>query len=158
SVKRAMQVFRFGLPLALAVLLVWSQASLSQAKKKYPTMGSIERLDPDRFDKLVPKGAVIEKLADGFKWTEGPVWLPKEKCLLFSDTPRNTILKGKGGQEKARVYMTPSGHPGKPPRGGEPGPNGLLPAPGGRLVLCEPGDRRISRVEKNGKKKTLVDK
>jgi gluconolactonase len=159
-VKRATQVFRFGLPLALAVWLVSSQTSLSQGKKKYPKMGTIERLDP-RFDKLVPKGAVIEKLADGHKWTEGPVWYPMQKCLLFSDIPQNTIFKWKEGQDKVTVFMKPSGYTGKKERrggpGDEPGSNGLLLDPQGRLVLCEHGDRRVSRREKNGKKTTLVD-
>ena len=47
---------------------------------KYPTVGSIERIDPS-FDRLVPKDAKLEKIAEGFKWSEGPVWLNGE--LLF---------------------------------------------------------------------------
>ena len=59
-----------------------------------PTFGSIERLDP-RFDALVPAGAKIEKLAEGFAWTEGPVWIPDGEYVLFSDIPNNVIHKWK---------------------------------------------------------------
>ena len=56
------------------------------------SMGKIIRLDP-RFDEIVPKGAAIEKLAEGFAWSEGPVWLPEEKAVLFSDIPNNRIMR-----------------------------------------------------------------
>ncbi|MBV9124196.1 MAG: SMP-30/gluconolactonase/LRE family protein, partial [Planctomycetes bacterium] len=59
------------------------------------TMGTIERVDP-RFDRLVPPDAVIEKLAGGFAWVEGPVWVPRQGgYLLFSDIPNNTVFKWK---------------------------------------------------------------
>ena len=62
-----------------------------------PTLGSIERLDP-RFDPLVPRDAVIEVLASGFVWAEGPVWLKKEQAILFSDIPRNRVMRFKDGE------------------------------------------------------------
>ena len=54
------------------------------------TIGEIVRLDP-RLDHLVPKDAVIEVLADGFKWSEGPVWDREHDRVLFSDIPSNTV-------------------------------------------------------------------
>src|SRR5882724_13010872 len=54
-------------------------------------LGTIERLDP-ALDELLPKRAIIEKLAEGFDWSEGPVWMPGG-YLLFSDVPLNTIFK-----------------------------------------------------------------
>src|SRR5262245_52389631 len=54
-------------------------------------LGTIERLDP-ALDALLTKDAIIEKLAEGFDWSEGPVWMP-EGHLLFSDVPLNTIFK-----------------------------------------------------------------
>lgn len=124
--------------------------------KKYPTMGKIERLDP-RLDTLLPKDARLEKLADGFAWSEGPVWIRDGGYLLFSDIPNNRIVKWKDG-EGISDFMKPAGYTGSRSRGGEPGTNGLLLDPQGRLVCCEHGDRRVSRVEKDGKKSTLADR
>jgi gluconolactonase len=42
--------------------------------------GAIIRLDP-RSDELVPKNAVIEKVADGFAWVEGPAWEQTRRLL-----------------------------------------------------------------------------
>lgn len=141
----------FGLLFAMAALPV-----AGQSKKAFTTLGTIERKDL-RFDKLIPKDAKIEKLASGFQWTEGPLWLPTEKCLIFSDIPSNRIFKWQEG-EGTSVYMERSGYSGKRPRGGEAGSNGLTLDLEGRLVICEHGDRRISRVEKDGKKTTLADR
>jgi gluconolactonase len=118
------------------------------------TFGSIERLDP-RLDALIPPGAVIEKLAEGFDWSEGPVWMKDEKCLVFSDVPQNVVYRWKEGQGISE-FLRPSGYTGKIPRGGEPGSNGLTVDEQGRLVLCEHGDRRVARLEKDGRKTTLA--
>jgi len=122
----------------------------------YPTIGRIVRMDP-RLEAIVPKGARIEVVASGFKWSEGPVWVPDEAggYLLLSDVPENTIYKWKEG-DGVSVWMRPSGYTGVVEyKGG--GSNGLTRDPEGRLVLCEHGDRRVSRLEKDGGKKTLVD-
>jgi gluconolactonase len=119
------------------------------------TLGKIDRLDP-RFDKLVPKEAAIEKLAEGFDWAEGPVWNRQGGFLLFSDVPRNHVLKWKEG-EGVSVFLEPSGYTGSKPRGGEPGSNGLLIDSAGNLVLCQHGDRRVARLGKDGKFITLAD-
>ncbi len=129
---------------------------LVQEKKPYPTMGTIERKDP-RFDKLIPKDAKLEKLADGYKWTEGPVWVPQGKYLLFSDIPNNVIVKWEEGKG-AKEFLKPAGYTGSKERGGEPGSNGLTLDKDGLLVACDHGDRRVYRLEKDGKKTTLVDK
>jgi gluconolactonase len=117
----------------------------------------IVRLDP-RFDKLVPADAVVEKLADGYNWVEGPVWDRKGGFLLFSDIPSNSIFKWEEGKGTS-LFMKPSGYTGAAPfEGREPGSNGLAFDSSGRLVLCEHGDRRVARVEANGKKTTLIDR
>lgn len=108
------------------------------------TMGTIERLDP-AIDSLIPADAVIEVLAEGFDWAEGPVWIEDGKYLLFSDVPANRIYQWKEG-EGHRVWLEPSGYTGDAPRGGEPGSNGLLLDREGRLVLCQHGDRRVARL------------
>ena len=126
---------------------------------KKDVIGIIERLDP-RFDTLVPKDAQLEKIADGFIWTEGAVWHKAAKCLLFSDIPNNVIIKWKEG-EGTSEFLKPSGYTGSKPRGGkagdEPGSNGLMFDTQGRLTLCEHGDRRVTRIEKDGTKTVLAD-
>jgi gluconolactonase len=148
----------------LGIALGWAgMASLCRgadhsppAAKKYPTLGKIERFDP-RFDALLPKDAAIEKLAEGFRWTEGPVWIARQKVLLFSDIPNNAIIQWSesGGP---RVFLKPAGYTGATARGGEPGTNGLALDRQGRLVMCQHGDRRIVRVEKDGSWTTLADR
>jgi gluconolactonase len=140
----------------LAVAALPLAGPTAAQKAPYPTLGTIERKDP-AFDKLVPKDAVVEKLADGFAWAEGPVWMRDGGYLLFSDIPNNTIFKWQEGAGIS-AFMKPSGYTGSKPRGGEPGTNGLLVDAEGRLVMMEHGDRRVSRLEKDGKKTTLADR
>ena len=121
-----------------------------------PTVGSIERLDP-RIDAVVPKDAVIEVLAGGYTWAEGPVWVADASGghLLFSDVPANTVFRWKE-QEGVSVFLKPSGFTG--PAGlGRQGSNGLALDAKGRLLSCEHGDRRVSVLEPGGGKRTLAD-
>ena len=99
----------------------------------------------------------MEKLAEGFAWSEGPVWIKDGGYLLFSDIPNNAIRKWKDGAGLS-VFMQPAGYSGASKRGGEPGSNGLTVDAQGRLTMCEHGDRRVTRVEKDGKKTVLADK
>jgi gluconolactonase len=122
------------------------------------SVGRIERLDP-RFDALVPPGAVLEKLADGIEWAEGPLWDAREGALLFSDVPRNAVYRLRAGNGVARVVFGPSGYTGAEPfRGREPGSNGLAFDADGRLVLCQHGDRRIARREPDGRFTPLAER
>jgi gluconolactonase len=144
--------------LGVAAALVGSSGFVPSAhvddKKASTTMGTIQRDDP-QFDRLVPPDAKIEKLADGFDWAEGPVWIKEEGCLLFSDIPKNSIFKWKEGQGIS-LYLKPSGYSGSKPRGGEPGSNALLRDADGNLILCEHGDRRVSRLTKNKEHNTIA--
>jgi gluconolactonase len=123
-------------------------------KKQYPKLGSIQRYDA-AIDELIPRDAGIEKLAEGFDWSEGPVWIAKERCLLFSDVPRNVVFRWQEGVG-TREFLLPSGYTGQTPRGGEPGSNGLTVDPRGQLILCQHGDRRVARLERNGSFTTLA--
>ncbi len=111
---------------------------LAAGAEKYPSFGKIERKDP-RFDKLVSKDTHMEQLAEGFEWSEGPVWIKDGGYLLFSDIPRNSLMKWKGG-EGIKLFMKPSGYTGVVDYGREPGSNGLTLDPQGRVVFCEHGD------------------
>jgi gluconolactonase len=154
---------RFDFGLVAAVVLAFSMASTSAEElvvkshsAPYPSFGKIERLDP-RFDKLIPPDAKLEKLAEGFDWSEGPVWMKTGGYLLFSDIPPNKVMKWKEG-EGISLFMKPAGFTGVGVEGPELGSNGLLADPEGRLVLCEHGDRRMAVLTKEGGKMTLVDR
>ena len=127
----------------------------AQRTTNYPTLGRIIREDP-RLDKLLAPDAHIEILATGFAWAEGPVWNAEGKYLLFSDIPKNSVMKWQA-EMGATLHLKPSGYTGLGDYSKEPGSNGLTFDSEGRLVSCEHGDRRISRLEKNGGKRTLVD-
>jgi gluconolactonase len=117
---------------------------------------SIERLDP-ALDAILAPDVKIETLCKGFDWAEGPVWDEKEKRLLFSDVPRNTIYQWKEGDTEASVFMKPSGFTGVTEAGREPGSNGLAMDAKGMLHFCEHGDRRVSYLTPGGGKRTLAD-
>jgi gluconolactonase len=147
------------LGMAMALVVISSSVrDLAAQPGHYKTRPSkIIRLN-SAFDRIVPKDAVLKKIADGFSWVEGPVWNRAEGYLLFSDIPSNAVMKW-NAKEGASVFLKPSGYTGAAPfAGAEPGSNGLTFDREGRLVLCEHGDRRVSRLEKNGAKTTLVDR
>jgi len=150
------------LPLALILALPLVAAEDKKEDKSKP-IGTVERLD-DKLDDLLDKDATVEKLGDGFAWTEGPVWVKgkdkKDGYLLFSDIPNNAIMKWQEGK-KIEVFLEPSGYVGKRDDFKEPGSNGLLIDSEGYLIAMEHGDRRVSRLEIGKKpqdKKTLADK
>jgi gluconolactonase len=109
-----------------------------------PFEGSIERLDP-ALDTLLAPDAKIEVLATGFNWSEGPTWF--QNRLVFSDVPENTAFQWQEGDKEASVFMKPSGSA----DGHGQGSNGLTTDAQGRLILCQQGDRCISRQEADGK-------
>jgi gluconolactonase len=112
---------------------------------KYKKVGTVERLDSSIND-IISKDAQAEIIAEGFDWSEGPVWVESHKMLLFSDVPRDTIFKWT--EEKGtEVYLTPSGYTDPTPRGGEMGSNGLTLDKDGHLILCQCGDRQVARMD-----------
>ena len=116
--------------------------------------GSILRIDR-RLDSLIPQGATIEKVAEGYTFTEGPVWIRGEQRLLFSDVRANAIHQWTGA-DGASPFIDPVFE------GDREGlrsisSNGLTFDTEGRLIICEHGNRRISRVEEDGSRTVLVD-
>lgn len=110
------------------------------------TIGKIERMSPG-LDAILAADAKIEVLAEGYDWSEGPVWVTAEGggYLLFTDVPQNKIFKWKEG-EGASLFLTPSGFTGDKTDSTEPGGNGLTLDARGKLVICQHGDRRIARM------------
>ena len=123
------------------------QGGSAKTANERETVGRVERLDP-AFDSIVPPGATIERLASGFKWAEGPVWVKDGGYLLFSDVKQNTIMKFTE-KEGVKPHIQPSGYTGAPGgyKGIEPGSNGLTLSPDGALLLCQHGDRRVARLK-----------
>jgi gluconolactonase len=91
-------------------------------------------------------GREVEIIADGFKWTEGPLWIESKKMLLFSDVFSNQVYKWTEGKG-AEVYLKGSGYTGTTSRGGELGSNGLLLNSDNKLVLCQHGNRQVAVME-----------
>lgn len=120
----------------------------------------VVRLDP-AMDAIVGPNPKIFKLAEGFKFTEGPVWVPDGKYLLFSDPNSNIIYKytpDGNNVGKLEVFREPSGYSGADiAEYGQPGSNGLTLDPQGRLTINEHGHHRVSRLEKDGTLTVLAD-
>lgn len=108
-----------------------------------------------RIDTIIPSDARIEQVGDGLGFTEGPIWV-KEGALLFSDIPKNVIMKWKPG-DSVSIFREKSGYGNAIPAGAFYGSNGLTLDKQGRLTICEHGNRRITRLEKDGKLTVLAD-
>jgi gluconolactonase len=110
----------------------------------------VVRVDP-AIDAIVPPNPKIFKLADGFIFTEGPVWIRNGGYLLFSDPNANTIYKYTS-DGRLSVFRKKSGYAGPDiAEYGQPGSNGLTLDPQGRLTINEHGNRRVTRLEKDGR-------
>ena len=159
-----LSVFR----LLLVLLFVASALpTLAQPAQTAPTVthsstpAQVLRTDP-AIDAIVPHNAVVEKLAGGFRFTEGPIWVPKTKNenshLLFSD-PYNNVIYRWTQDGTLSVFMTKSGYDGADiGEYSQPGSNGLTLDPQGRLTIDQQGYRRVARLEKNGKLTVLADR
>ncbi|MGF1476298.1 MAG: SMP-30/gluconolactonase/LRE family protein [Geminicoccaceae bacterium] len=107
-------------------------------------MKDFEIVDPV-FKTFVMHHAPLEKLAGGFRWTEGPVWFGDGGYLLFSDIPNNRIMRW-SERDGLGVFREPSNYS-----------NGHTRDRQGRLVSCEHGARRVTRTEYDGTITVLAD-
>jgi gluconolactonase len=105
---------------------------------------TLEILDA-RFERCVRPGAPIERLADGCKWAEGPVYL--DGGVVWSDIPNNRMLRWDEATGAVSVFRAPSDFA-----------NGNTLDPQGRLVTCEHGTRRVTRTEADGSITVLADR
>ncbi len=122
-----------------------------------PSEVNVEVIRHDQaINKIVGPNPKIFKLAEGFKFTEGPVWT--NEGLLFSDPNANTIYKySKDG--KLSVFKTPSGYSGADiAEYRQPGSNGITLDPEGDIVFNQHGNRRVVRLGKDGSEMVVVDK
>jgi gluconolactonase len=89
------------------------------------------------WDDIVPANGELEKLAGGFRFIEGPVWMPGG-TLVFSDIPGDTLYEWKGAGQP-EIFRAPSYNA-----------NGNTLDRQGRLITCEHGSRKVRRMEKDG--------
>ena len=112
----------------------------------YKTTGTIIQYD-EALNSIIDTTTKAEIIAEGFEWSEGPLWIEKYNMLLFSDVPKNTVYKWteENGKE---IYLKPSGYTGTTPsKCKEPGSNGLTLDNEGNLVLCQHGDRQMGKMD-----------
>jgi gluconolactonase len=116
-----------------------------QPSERYPDP-AIEILDPS-FERYRVFSAAVERLATGFRWCEGPVWIGDGRYLLWSDIPNNRIMKWEEETGTVSVFRKPSDFA-----------NGNTRDRQGRLVTCEHGGRRVTRTEPDGAVTVLADR
>ena len=124
------------------------------------TVGGVRRLSSE-MDSIIPPGAEVEVLAEDFDWAEGPVWVEsrvggESGYLLFTDVPQNVIWRWSETNGLSE-FMRPSGFDGEDGSHlREPGANGLVIEPSGALLMCDHGNRSLSRVDLATRRKTIV--
>jgi hypothetical protein len=107
----------------------------------------VERLDPAA-NEIIPDGVTLKKLAGGYKWTEGPIWI-HDGYLLFAEIPSNSIRKLRPG-DPPTIFSKPSGYMGAAAFGGpEPGSNGMTLDSLGRLTVAGHAQRDVYRIEQS---------
>ena len=117
--------------------------------------GTIERIDA-ALDRLIPRDSAIEKVSAGFILPEGPVWVNKgsDPHLVLSDIRGNVIYRWSPKTGLSELLKPVYGGPHK--AGDTVGPNGTTVDREGRVVFCEMADRRISRLERDGRRTVLA--
>ncbi len=118
---------------------------------------TVLRADPG-LDAVVPADLTVEKVADGFLFLEGPVWVREGGYLLFSD-PNANVIYAWSPDAGLSVWRVKSGYAGEDVAAyAQPGANGLTLDPDGRVTAAEHGRRRVTRTERNGVVTVLADR
>ena len=116
-----------------------------QSSARYPD-SAIHEVDGS-FARLRLALAKVERLAEGMRWAEGPVWLGDARSLVWSDIPNNRMLRWDEETGAVGIFRKPSNYA-----------NGNSRDRQGRLLTCEHGGRRVSRTEHDGTVITLADR
>jgi gluconolactonase len=107
--------------------------------------GAVEIMAPRGAD-LIDPDAQLTRLTDGGIWAEGPVWLPAERVLMYSDVRADRGMRWSEARG-AEVWRSPNDHT-----------NGNTLDREGRVLHCEHSNRRIARTEPDGTRAGLVDR
>ncbi|NKE45031.1 SMP-30/gluconolactonase/LRE family protein [Roseomonas frigidaquae] len=112
---------------------------------RYPDP-AIEVLDP-AFNRYRLVLAAVERLATGFRWSEGPAWFGDQRCLVWSDIPSNKLMRWHETTGRVDVLREPSNNS-----------NGNTRDRQGRLLTCEHLTRRVTRTEPDGRITVIADR
>ena len=115
-----------------------------QPSLRYPD-SAVQIIDQS-FGKYRLNLAAVERIAHGFRWSEGPVWFGDGRYLLWSDIPNNRIMKWEEETGASSIFRRPSNFA-----------NGNTRDRQGRLVTCEHGGRRVTRTEYDGTTSVIAD-
>lgn len=133
-------------------------ATTPEVTTAYPaakTIGSIKIWD-DSLSEIIASDAVIEVLAEGFQWSEGPAWDKKRQRVYFSDVPQNKVHIW-SDMNGLQTFLDPSGIPNDQANGfREPGSNGLLVMPNGKLLIANHGKRALELMDLDTQDRTLL--
>ncbi len=116
-----------------------------QPSERYPDP-AVQTLDPS-FNRYRLPAAAVERLATGFRWSEGPVWFGDARCVLWSDIPNNRLMRWSEVSGRVDVFRSPSNNS-----------NGNTRDMQGRLVTCEHLTRRVTRTEYDGSITVIADR
>jgi gluconolactonase len=144
---RAIPTATAGILLLLTNLSTRSNQPMIEKSKDNSSISAarIERLD-EAANAIIPERPLFHRLATGFTWVEGPIWIHSGD-LLFADITSNSIRKLSADNSVA-IWLQPSGYRGKAPYGGkEPGSNGMTLDSSGRLTVAGHAARNVMRFE-----------
>lgn len=134
---------------AIIVAVGLGSCASIEAAPPAKTVGNVDRYS-SALEMIVPEGAQIEVLAEGFTWPEGPVWIEEEGALYFNDVPENKMYRWTQSTG-ADLFLTPSGGgtPESTKNMREPGANGIIEWSGapGKLLLADHGARGLSVLD-----------
>ncbi|WP_115541520.1 SMP-30/gluconolactonase/LRE family protein [Xanthomonas campestris] len=121
--------------------------------QRFTAVGRITTFDP-AFREVVAPQARIEKLTEGFTWSEGPTWVRQGGYLLFTDVPENKLYRW-SDDAGLSVFLSPSGYAGPDVAAlREAGANGLFAEPAGTVLLADSGTRIVARLDPATRTKT----
>jgi gluconolactonase len=112
--------------------------------QRYPDP-SIVAIDPSFKQYMLPL-AKVERIATGFRWCEGPVWIGDARTLIWSDVPGNCMYRWDEQSETTQVFRKPSDNS-----------NGNTRDRQGRLVTCQHLQRRVVRTAYDGSIEVIAD-
>lgn len=141
---------------AIPLLAMLAACATAEAPPQHsPAIGRLTTFDAS-FQDVVAADARIEKIAEGFTWSEGPAWIRAGGYLLFTDVPENTLYRW-SERDGLSVFLKPSGYDG-PDLGAlrEPGANGLFAEPSGTVLMADSGTRIVARLDPATKRKTAL--
>lgn len=136
-------------PAILTIFCLFIAVGRAAAQSAAANSAAVTPLEVDQADpsaaRIIPAGAKLERIATGFTWVEGPVWV--NDSLFFAEIPSNSIRRWTPGKGVS-IFLQPSGYKGSAPYGGrEPGSNGMTLDAQGRLTVAGHAQRDIFRFE-----------